>query len=84
MPANPLEYPEYSDDDDIKNKIFNYIYNLKKFKQDPNGITSEELNELNNLHHLFYGVSFNPENPNAGIYKQPIFDKFKSESDITS
>ena len=71
-----ITYPEYADDDNIKEKIYEYIYHLKKFKENPDEFTHKELTKLNKLHQFFYGVSFDPQNPNSTIYKTPIFDKF--------
>ena len=71
-----ITYPEYADEDNIKEKIYEYIYHLKKFKENPDEFTHKELTKLSKLHQFFYGVSFDPENPNSTIYKTPIFDKF--------
>jgi len=71
-----ITYPEYADEDNIKEKIYSYIYHLKKFKENPDEFTHNELTKLSKLHQFFYGVSFDPENPNSTIYKTPIFDKF--------
>jgi hypothetical protein len=76
-----ITYPEYADEDNIKEKIIDYIHKLKKFKLDPDHISFDDLNKLNELNKFFYGVSFDPKNPNANINKTPIYDKFKKTYD---
>ena len=73
-----ITYPEYADDDNIKEKIYDYIYLLNKFKEKNDGFDHNDLKKINNIHQFFYGVSFDPENPNANIYKTPIFDEFNA------
>jgi hypothetical protein len=73
-----ITYPEYANEDNIKEKIYEYILLLKKFKENRDEFRHNNLTKLNKLHQFFYGVSFDPENPNANIYKTPIFDKFNS------
>jgi hypothetical protein len=71
-----ITYPEYADEDNIKEKIYDYMFLLKKFKENPDEFRHDNLTKLNKLHQFFYGVSFDPENPNSNIYKTPIFDTF--------
>jgi len=74
-----ITYPEYADDNNIKEKIFKYIYHLKKFKENPSNMTSSEMRLLSKLHRFFYGNSFNFTNPDDNIpHKSSIYDNFKS------
>jgi len=76
-----ITYPEYSNDNDIKKKIYQYILIRKRFTENPDDVNFVEMQKLRRLHRFFYGSTFNPENPDANIYKTSIYKKFKSVFD---
>ena len=51
-----ITYPEYADEDNIKEKIYEYISLLKNFKENRDDFTYDKIAKLNKLHQFFYGV----------------------------
>ena len=79
-----MTYPEYDDEEEIKDKILNYLKLYKKFKdfrKDDKSLDYDDMKKLNELYIFFFGTPFDPSNDMTNIYRTPIYDRFKSTFD---
>ena len=79
-----MTYPEYDDEEEIKEKIMNYLKLYKKFKdfrKDDKSLDYDDMKKLNELYIFFFGTPFDPSNDMTNIYRTPIYDRFKSTFD---
>ena len=72
-------YDDYASDEELKQKIAEYIFLIDNYKDNPKNLNKDNLDKLAILHEFFYRTTFNENKPLQGtINRTPIIDIFKS------